>query len=102
MASDVGWAGHADVLGERHTLIRVNADLPISSLRLLGLVCHEAYPGHHTENACKAVSLIQGAGRAELCVYVHPSPQALLSQGPASQPLDAPAGDHAAAVAASR
>jgi hypothetical protein len=94
------WLGHAEYLGERHTLIRINADIPISSLRLLELVCHEAYPGHHAEHVCKDVSQIIGAGRAELGAYVYPSPQALLSEGLASYAVEALLGEEADEVAA--
>jgi hypothetical protein len=94
------WLGHAEYLGERHTRIQINADIPISSLRLLELVCHEAYPGHHTDHVCKDVSLIHGAGRAELSVFVYPSPQALLSEGLASYAVEALLGEEADEAAA--
>jgi predicted nucleotidyltransferase len=94
------WAANADHRGHGETLIRVNADLPIGSPRLLELVCHEAYPGHHTEGACKDARLIQAAGREELSVYVYPSPQALLSEGLACCALEALLGDEAEQIAA--
>jgi hypothetical protein len=100
LVSGKPWAGNADYLGHRQTLIRINVDLPISSPRLLELVCHEAYPGHHTENVCKDASLIQPAGRQELLVYVYPSPQALISEGLASYALEALLGNHAEQLAA--
>jgi hypothetical protein len=96
----VPWAGNADYLGNRATTIRINAELPISSPRLLELVCHEAYPGHHTESVCKDASLIEPSGRDELAVYVYPSPQALISEGLASLALDALLGDEAEQLAA--
>jgi len=94
------WAGNANYLGQRRTLIRINADLPISSSRLLELVCHEAYPGHHTENVCTDASLIQRAAREELSVFVYPTPQALVSEGLASHALDALLGENAERIAA--
>jgi hypothetical protein len=100
LVSGEPWAGNADYLGQRETLIRINMDLPISSARLLELVCHEAYPGHHTEGVCKDASLIQAAGREELSVYVYPTPQALISEGLASYALEALLGDDAEQIAA--
>jgi hypothetical protein len=100
LVSGKPWAGNADYLGRRTTLIRINVDLPISSPRLLELVCHEAYPGHHTENVCKHESLIQPAGREELAVYVYPTPQALISEGLASYALEALLGIRAEQIAA--
>jgi hypothetical protein len=94
------WAGNADYRGHRETLIRVNADLPISSARLLELVCHEAYPGHHAEGACKDAALIRAVGREELSVYVYPTPQGLISEGMACYALQALLGDDAEQVAA--
>ena len=94
------WAANADYRGRGETLIRVNADLPISSPRLLELVCHEAYPGHHTEHVCKDAGLIQEVRREELSVYVYPTPQALLSEGLACYALEALLGDDAEQLAA--
>lgn len=94
------WAGNAEDLGGRRTRVRINGDLPISSPRLLELVCHEAYPGHHTEAVCKDASLIQPAGREELTVYVYPSPQAVISEGLACHAITALLGDDAEKIAA--
>lgn len=100
LVSDVLWAGNAGYLGQRKTLIRINVDLPISSPRLLELVCHEAYPGHHTENVCKDASLIERARREELAVYVYPTPQGLISEGLASYAIEALLGPDAEQIAA--
>lgn len=100
LVSDQPWAGNADYLGARKTRIRINADLPISSARLLELVCHEAYPGHHTEHVCKEASLIEPGGREELAVYVYPSPQAVISEGLACCAVEALLGNEADQIAA--
>jgi hypothetical protein len=100
LVSGQAWAGNVDYLGERRSLIRINADLPISSSRLLELVCHEAYPGHHTEDVCTDAGLIQTGRREELSVYAYPTPQALISEGLASHALHALLGDDAEKVAA--
>jgi hypothetical protein len=89
------YAGNADYLGALQTLVRINTDLPISAHRLLELVCHEAYPGHHSENVCK-----DALGREELSVFVYPSPQALIAEGIAECAIEALLGADAELIAA--
>lgn len=100
LVSGKPWAGNAEYLGKRHTLISINAERPISAHRLLELVCHEAYPGHHSENVCKDASLIEGAARVELSVYVYPTPQALIAEGVGCLALHALLGEQADSAAA--
>jgi hypothetical protein len=100
LVSGEPWAGYAEYLGQRRTLVRINTDFPISSPRLLELVCHEAYPGHHTESVCKDASLIYAARRREMCVFVLPTPQALVSEGIGCLALEALLGNEAETIAA--
>lgn len=81
------YAGNADYRGGLRTEIAINEELPIASFRLLELVSHEAYPGHHCEHACKDADLVLGRGRVELAVWVYPTPQALLAEGIACHAL---------------
>lgn len=83
------------VLWELVTRIGINTDLPIGSHRLLELVCHEAYPGHHSEHACK-----DALGHDELLVFVYPTPRALLAEGIAECAVEALLGVDADQVAA--
>jgi hypothetical protein len=94
------YAANAGYQGELRTRVAINAELPISSSRLLELVSHEAYPGHHAEQACKASTLIARRGRVELAAYVYPTPQALLAEGIACHALEALLGEEAEDVAA--
>jgi hypothetical protein len=89
------YAGNADPSGGLHTRVTINADLPITSTFLVELVSHEAYPGHHTEYACKQARLVTARGRIELCVYLYPSPQALLAEGIACHGLELLLGNEA-------
>ncbi len=95
LVSDEPWAGNANYTGKLHTSIAINQELPITSSRLLELVSHEAYPGHHTEAVCKDAELICGRGRSELAVYVYASPQAVLSEGIACHGLEVLCGEEA-------
>jgi hypothetical protein len=96
------WAANADYLGASRTRVQINQDLPVSSSRLLELVSHEAYPGHHTEAACKDAELIGARGRVELAVYVYCSPQALIAEGIAMLGLEVLLGEEADRVAAAQ
>ncbi|MGZ4303255.1 MAG: hypothetical protein ACXVSL_00090 [Solirubrobacteraceae bacterium] len=100
LVHDQPWAGYADYLGELHTRIRINADRRTSSMRLLELVAHEAYPGHHTEHVCKDTDLIDSLGRIELGVYLYPTPQVVVAEGIAQLGLELLLGANADAVGA--
>lgn len=93
------WGGHCEYLGDLRTRISINTDFPIASLRLLELVTHEIYPGHHTEHVCKD-ALLRDRGRLELAVYLYPTPQALVSEGLAQMAHEALLGDEAEEIGA--
>lgn len=100
LVRDKPWSGYADYLGSFRTRIQINEDRPIRSFRLLELVSHEAYPGHHTEHVLKDAHLIQDRGRLELGIYVYPTPQALVAEGIADLAIEALLDDRADEVAA--
>lgn len=74
------WAANADYRGDLRTVVQINDELPIPAWRMVELVAHEAYPGHHTEQVCKDATLVRERGRRELCVWVHTTPQALVAE----------------------
>lgn len=92
------WGGFCDYQGELRTRISINVDLPIPAYRLLELVTHEVYPGHHTEHVCKE-PLIQD-GRVELAVALFPTPQSVVAEGIAMLAHEALLGDDADRVGA--
>jgi len=97
---DKPFAGSAHYKGGLRTKIAINEELPISAFRLLELVSHEAYPGHHAEHACKDAELIRGRGRIELAVFVYSNPQALIAEGIACHGLEIMLGVDAEEIAA--
>jgi hypothetical protein len=101
LVRDQPWAGYAEYLGDLHTHVRINTDLPITSTFLLELVSHEAYPGHHTESVCKDAPLFRN-GHVELGVYLYPTPQSLLSEGIAEVALEALLGQRVDEIAVER
>jgi hypothetical protein len=100
LVRDRPWSGNADYLGDLRTRIWINADRRTPSFRLLELVAHEAYPGHHTEHVSKDVGLIGRHGRSELCVYLYPTPQVVIAEGIAQLALEVLLGADADAVGA--
>src|SRR5947207_725614 len=78
---DEPWWASADYLGDLHSRIRVNVDLPISAIDLLVLTLHETYPGHHVERSCKEHLLVRGEGMLEESLVLGPTPQSLVSEG---------------------
>jgi hypothetical protein len=74
------WSGFADYLGDLHTRVSINVDLPVPAGQLFELVTHEVYPGHHTEHLCKE-RLIADQGRSELAVFLFTTPQAVITEG---------------------
>jgi hypothetical protein len=94
------WAGYARYTGDLRSQIFINADLSLASHRLLELVAHEAYPGHHTEHVAKETALVRPHGHLEHQVFLYPTPQALVAEGIAQLALEMALGDDADNVAA--
>ena len=94
------WAAYASYQGELRSLIQINDEIPVAAWRMVELVAHEAYPGHHTEHVCKDVALVRGQNRTELSVWVYPTPQALIAEGIAMLAPEILLGDEIEEVAA--
>lgn len=75
------WAAYAEYKGGLHSVIRFSNELPVTAWRMVELVAHEAYPGHHTEHVFKDIALVRAHNRKEFCVWVYPTPQALIAEG---------------------
>jgi hypothetical protein len=82
------WAGFNYYLGELHSRVVINTDLPVLSTTLGHLVAHEAYPGHHTEHSRKEVGLVRRRGHAEETIFLVGTPQCLLAEGLADLGLE--------------
>jgi hypothetical protein len=70
----------------------VNEGFPVSLTGLLAIVAHEAYPGHHTERTCKEKALYRDRGRVETCLTIVSSPEALITEGIATNALQTAVG----------
>jgi hypothetical protein len=71
-------------LGNYRSRMELNLDRPVYTFSLLYQMCHEAYPGHHTESCMKELHLYRGKGFVEQSAYFALGPQLLISEGIAS------------------
>lgn len=78
------WTGYNYYLGDAHSKIDINTDLPIRISRAVDLGCHEGYPGHHVYNALLEEELAKKRGWIEFTVYPLFSPQSLIAEGSAN------------------
>ena len=92
------WGGNCDYLGNGRTRISISVDLPIPSYRLLELVTHEVYPGHHTDHVSKEPRIAQG--RLELAVALFTTPRSVVAEGIAMLAHEALFGEEADRVGA--
>ena len=75
------WRGNNQYLGRRRSRIEINIDLPSTAMRLVTLIAHEAYPGHHTELANKEHLLVDKKGWLEQTLVLLQAPSAIVSEG---------------------
>jgi len=81
MVSNQPWSGYNWYLGNCRSLIEINKDLPIQANALLDLICHEGYPGHHTEHAIKEQRLYREQGFGEHAIQLINTPECVISEG---------------------
>lgn len=74
-------------LGGFRSRLEINLDRPVNLFGLLYQMCHEGYPGHHTEFALKERSLYQGLGYVEQSMFII-GPQLVIAEGIASLAVD--------------
>ena len=75
------WSAYNWFDGGRRSRVDVNTDLPVRAPDLIGLVAHEAYPGHHLEHAWKEAELVDQAARLEASILLINTPECLISEG---------------------
>jgi hypothetical protein len=87
------WSAYNWYLGDLKSRIEINTDLPLRSYVFALLVAHEAYPGHHTEHACKESRLVRELGRLESAILLIHTPECLVSEGIAMVAVEEALGD---------
>jgi len=81
MVSGQPWSGYNWYLGGCRSLVEINTDLPIRANALLDLICHEGYPGHHSEHAIKERVLYRERGYGEHAIQLINTPECVISEG---------------------
>jgi hypothetical protein len=100
LVHDKPWSGFNHYLGDLHSRVEINTDLPVLSPTLGHLVAHEAYPGHHTEHSRKEVGLVRQGRQLEETIFLVGTPQCLLAEGLADLGLEVLLGERPEAVLA--
>jgi hypothetical protein len=78
---DKPWSGYSQYKGNGVSNIEINGDLPIPIMKIIELMAHEIYPGHHTENSIKETKLILREGRQELNMILSLTPACIVIEG---------------------
>ena len=94
------WGGFNYYMGDLHSRVAINTDLPVLSVALGMLVAHEAYPGHHTEHCRKEVGLVRHRRHLEETIFLVGTPQCLIAEGLADLGLEVIAGSRPEPVVA--
>ncbi|HVB20535.1 MAG TPA: hypothetical protein VNG51_01135 [Ktedonobacteraceae bacterium] len=68
-------------LGSYRSQIEFNLDVPLDLSRVLEIMSHEGYPGHHAEAVLKEQKLYQDRGYVEHSLDLLIAPQAVISEG---------------------
>jgi hypothetical protein len=97
--TDKPWTAFNYYLGDLHSRVSVNTDIPMTPDLVLTLATHEAYPGHHTEHAWKE-QLHTRQGRLEESALMVGTPSCLISEGLANLSSEMLLGDEETNVVA--
>jgi hypothetical protein len=82
--SDKNWTGYNWYQGENESLMQINVDFPTKIDSVVGLGCHEGYPGHHVWNVLVENRLLKERGWIEYSVFPLFSPASLIAEGSAN------------------
>jgi hypothetical protein len=85
MVSNEPWSAYNWYLGDYHSRVDVNTDLPSYLMALPDTMAHEAYPGHHTEHMLKEQHLWREARRGEHSILLINAPECVVSEGIATR-----------------
>jgi hypothetical protein len=88
MVTGKSWGAYNWYLGNAHSRVEINTDLPLRATSFLGLLAHEGYPGHHTEWTSKEYRLLQEHGWQEHGIALINAPSCAISEGIANCALD--------------
>jgi len=87
LGADSPWDGFARYQGKGRSTIEISGGSPLDVSRALHLACHEAYPGHHTQDILLEAYAAR-SGRAELRLHPAFGPHLLIAEGAAEAGAD--------------
>ena len=82
------WGGYNWYQGNAHSVIQINADLPIFIDRAVDLAAHEGYPGHHVYSTLLEQKLLKERGWVEFSVNPLFGPNAIIAEGSANYGIE--------------
>jgi hypothetical protein len=85
---DKPWGAYNWYLGNYHSLIEWNTDLPSAVNIMPATLAHEGYPGHHTEHCIKDKELVHGRGWVEFAITLINAPECVIAEGIATTALN--------------
>ena len=80
LVKDKSWSAYNWYRGGNHSLIQVNAGLPVRIGSAITLGCHEGYPGHHVQGL-RMERMFREQGWVEYSVMPLFSPMGVLNEG---------------------
>jgi len=86
--TDKPWGGFCTFLGNAHSLVETNVDLPLYAYGAIDGVTHEEYPGHHTNYTMIEKCLVRDSGWIEYTVSPLFTPWAVVAEGIATYAID--------------
>ena len=81
MVNNQAYRGENWYLGHYRSRVELNTDFPTDLSGLMNFMCHEGYPGHHTEFVMKEQRLFRERGYLEQAIFPIISPQSVISEG---------------------
>ncbi|GAB6098944.1 hypothetical protein JCM16358_08230 [Halanaerocella petrolearia] len=81
IVTEKNWGAANWYLGDFNSLMELNIDYPVNLFSLVPLLCHEIYPGHHTEFSFKEKYLVSESECSENQIFIINSPQLFIAEG---------------------
>lgn len=81
IVTEKNWGAANWYLGDFSSLMELNIDYPVDLFSLVPLLCHEIYPGHHTEFSFKEEYLVSDYRYSENQIFIINSPQLVIAEG---------------------
>ncbi|MFX1455725.1 MAG: hypothetical protein ACFFDB_10160 [Promethearchaeota archaeon] len=78
---DQNWSCYCWYQGNYLSRIDINVEKAHYWTHLLNVVCHEVYPGHHTERVIKEQQLLRGKNYFETSILLIYTPEMVISEG---------------------